>query len=228
MVVKRKIDAKLNQISEKKPSEGRIRTKSKSVRIREIQAAAKKLFFEKGFSHTTMDEIAQRAGISKGTVYLYFQNKEELYISLMMPVLLELGRLLEKLEKDIETSKIKSKKALIKSLYMAHKKIYEYDPEGIRIIQAFQQGNIFSIIPGETLDKLNHRATHNYNISRRGFEKAIKAGIIKARDPIILADIFWAIFIGIIQLEESKYRATNKNHIESTLRISFDVLSEGL
>ena len=44
--------------------------------------AAEKIFFEKGYENATMDEIAEVAEYSKGTLYLYFTNKEELYIAI--------------------------------------------------------------------------------------------------------------------------------------------------
>ena len=48
-------------------------------RPREICAAALDLFAEKGFAAARLDEIARRAGVSKGTLYLYFHNKEDLF-----------------------------------------------------------------------------------------------------------------------------------------------------
>jgi AcrR family transcriptional regulator len=45
----------------------------------EIVQAALDLFVEKGFSSTRMDEIAHRAGVTKGTVYLYFPSKDDLF-----------------------------------------------------------------------------------------------------------------------------------------------------
>ena len=48
-------------------------------RPREICAAALQVFAEKGFAAAKLDEIARRAGVSKGTLYLYFKDKEELF-----------------------------------------------------------------------------------------------------------------------------------------------------
>lgn len=48
-------------------------------RPREIRAAALEVFAEKGFAAAKLDEIAKRAGISKGTLYLYFKDKEDLF-----------------------------------------------------------------------------------------------------------------------------------------------------
>jgi AcrR family transcriptional regulator len=48
-------------------------------RPREICAAALDVFSEKGFAAAKLDEIAARAGVSKGTLYLYFKDKEDLF-----------------------------------------------------------------------------------------------------------------------------------------------------
>ena len=48
-------------------------------RPREICAAALRVFAEKGFAAARLDEIAKRAGVSKGTLYLYFKDKEQLF-----------------------------------------------------------------------------------------------------------------------------------------------------
>lgn len=56
-----------------------LRARRKEARPAEISAAALELFVEKGFSATRLDDVALRAGVSKGTVYLYFENKEALF-----------------------------------------------------------------------------------------------------------------------------------------------------
>lgn len=51
----------------------------KEARPEEILDAALQLFTEKGFSATRMIDVANAAGISKGTLYLYFENKEAMF-----------------------------------------------------------------------------------------------------------------------------------------------------
>ncbi|OHC67217.1 MAG: hypothetical protein A2045_15390 [Rhodocyclales bacterium GWA2_65_20] len=59
----------------KRPSHRR----RKEARPGEIGAAALGMFVEKGFAATRLDDVAARAGVSKGTVYLYFESKEALF-----------------------------------------------------------------------------------------------------------------------------------------------------
>jgi AcrR family transcriptional regulator len=51
----------------------------KDARPQELLAAALDLFVERGFASTRLEDVARRAGVSKGTLYLYFTNKEELF-----------------------------------------------------------------------------------------------------------------------------------------------------
>lgn len=55
------------------------RRRRKEARPGELVAAALEVFAEKGFATTRLDDVAARAGVSKGTVYLYFKNKEALF-----------------------------------------------------------------------------------------------------------------------------------------------------
>jgi AcrR family transcriptional regulator len=51
----------------------------KEARPQELLAAALDLFVERGFASTRLEDVAKRAGVSKGTLYLYFENKDELF-----------------------------------------------------------------------------------------------------------------------------------------------------
>ena len=55
------------------------REKERESRRSAILKAARKLFFDRGFKNVTVDNIAAKAEVSKGSVYLYFKSKEEIY-----------------------------------------------------------------------------------------------------------------------------------------------------
>jgi len=59
-------------------TEATTRRRRKDARPQELLDAALELFVEKGFAATRAEEVAQRAGVSKGTLYLYYPSKEEL------------------------------------------------------------------------------------------------------------------------------------------------------
>ncbi|MFA9440897.1 TetR/AcrR family transcriptional regulator [Uliginosibacterium sp. sgz301328] len=64
------------------------RQRRKEARPGELLAAALDVFVERGFAATRLDEIAARAGVSKGTLYLYFDSKEALFKAVIQEALL--------------------------------------------------------------------------------------------------------------------------------------------
>lgn len=61
------------------PAPGAKRERRKEARPGELLDAALDLFVEKGFAATRVEEVAARAGVSKGTLFLYFPSKDELF-----------------------------------------------------------------------------------------------------------------------------------------------------
>jgi AcrR family transcriptional regulator len=65
----------------------------KDARPQELLAAALDLFVDRGYAATRLDDVAAQAGVSKGTLYLYFTSKEDLFKAMvrenMLPVLSE-------------------------------------------------------------------------------------------------------------------------------------------
>ncbi len=59
------------------------RRRRKAERPQEILEAAFIEFSHNGYATTTLDHIAERAGVTKGTIYVYFENKEHLFISMV-------------------------------------------------------------------------------------------------------------------------------------------------
>jgi len=73
----------------------RRRAREKAERRAAILQAAAGVFLEKGISAASMDEIAERTEVSKGTVYLYFASKEDLFVAVVSETFAFLARLFE-------------------------------------------------------------------------------------------------------------------------------------
>ncbi|WP_404991660.1 TetR/AcrR family transcriptional regulator [Cupriavidus pauculus] len=69
----------MTSVLPKKDTDARRWTRRKAARPQELVAAALELFVERGYAATRLEDVAAAAGVSKGTVYLYFANKEELF-----------------------------------------------------------------------------------------------------------------------------------------------------
>ena len=78
------------------------RQRRKEARPAELIAAALKLFVEKGFVGTRLEDVAAHAGVSKGTLYLYFDSKEALFKAVIqegiVPILKEGAGLIDSFE----------------------------------------------------------------------------------------------------------------------------------
>ncbi|TFG41827.1 MAG: TetR/AcrR family transcriptional regulator [Chromatiales bacterium] len=77
----------------------------KENRPQEITAAAFDAFAEQGFAATRVDDVARRAGVSKGLMYLYFKTKEELFKAVVRSVVV---RRVDQLILEVETTKLSS------------------------------------------------------------------------------------------------------------------------
>ncbi|WP_296227911.1 TetR/AcrR family transcriptional regulator [Ralstonia sp. UBA689] len=77
-------------------------TRRKEARPQELVAAALSLFVARGYAATRLEDVASAAGVSKGTVYLYFANKEELFKAVvqenLLPALAEGEALIDSFE----------------------------------------------------------------------------------------------------------------------------------
>ncbi|WP_137174609.1 TetR/AcrR family transcriptional regulator [Massilia sp. HP4] len=60
----------------------------KEARPQELLASAIELFVERGFASTRLEDVARRAGVSKGTLYLYYANKEDLFKAVVRQTIL--------------------------------------------------------------------------------------------------------------------------------------------
>lgn len=207
---------------------GRPRTKEREKRITEIAAAAKAVFFEKGYFGSTIDGIARRAGISKGTVYLYFKNKDELYASLMLPMVDEFTDLLLNFERSVSMKKYRSGAEIIMKFCDMFTTIYQYDPDGLRVFQVYHLLDLSSIMDESVRDKHRLAAKRNGSIAVKICSDAMDQGLLVRANPIQVVNVLWAAFLGIVQVQGSYFRATQKDYVFETLKFCFQSFSKAL
>ncbi len=78
--------------------------REKLQRKNEIIEAAEKVFFSRGIEKATMDEVAEEAELSKGTLYLYFKSKEDLHMSVALKAISLLGEMTRGIRELKETA----------------------------------------------------------------------------------------------------------------------------
>jgi AcrR family transcriptional regulator len=187
--------------------------------------AAKRVFSEKGFNKSTMEDIASEAELSPGTLYLYFKNKEELYASLSLRILQYLHIRVERVNKETDLSPEQKLEKLIETMY----DVYDFDP--LIII------NMFHLQSSETLKNLSPRLmTQIEELSRKSigaisniFREGVEKGVFIEKHPVALSDIFWSLFSGVILWEASKkIMNEDKDYLKKTLAIAFEIFTQGV
>lgn len=110
----------------------------KDARPQELLAAALDLFVERGYAAARLDDVAARAGVSKGTLYLYFENKEELFKAVVRENLVSA---LAEAEDHIERSAGSSRELLRAFILSWWERIGQTKLSGISKLMMAESGN---------------------------------------------------------------------------------------
>ena len=110
----------------------------KDARPQELLAAALDLFVERGYASTRLDDVAAKAGVSKGTLYLYFTNKEDLFKAVVREHLLPV---LDRAEQTIDQFQGHSSDLLRKILLNWWEQVGKSKLSGITKLMIAESGN---------------------------------------------------------------------------------------
>lgn len=204
------------------------RTKDKEIRTAEIEVAARKVFLSRGFQDATIQEIAEKAGIAKGTVYLYYKSKDDLFAALMLPGLEYLNEKFNALLSEVERGAFESGEELFDALGDMFVAAQQRDPEATMIYEAFQIGTLVTSISKDTLERLNGFARRNFAAFRAIFERGVELGLLRDLDIRMAADAIWGLLLGVAQVEWSKLQHSGKDHFEPTLRYALSIVYGGV
>lgn len=173
------------------------RERERRARREQILEAAKEVFWEKGFLNATTEEIAQRAELAVGTLYLYFQSKEELYVSLLFDSV-EIFR--QELERIHTLSVTPDEKLRIfwNFLYAYYR---EY-PAYYRILTFLHSEGLQEAVSPEVIEEINRRTGHNFSLAAGIVREGMETGIYRAGNPREVVDVLWSLLTGLVQLME--------------------------
>jgi AcrR family transcriptional regulator len=194
-------------------------------RRQQIIAASKRAFAAKGFSKTTIKDIANEAELSPGTLYIYFKNKDELYASLSIRMLKHL---------IVRLQHVKERKGLrprqrIDAVKKALCEVYEIDPPMLINLYHLQSSETLENISTELYDQIVDLTRRSLRTLADIFQEGIRDRRFPKKSPMQLALVVWSMFSGLILWEESK-RALNdrKDFLRPTLDVAFEIFSRGI
>ncbi len=169
------------------------RQKEQALRRQAILDSAREAFFEKGFMAATMESIAHRCDLAKGTIYLYFRSKEELYVSIMAEGL----DLLKSDLNRIGDLPLPSDRLLGESLQIYYA-FYESHRKYFRIMFLSSQPDVRERVPDDLLQKCMDSARQCMQVLSSVIEKGVQEGVFRPVSPWAFANILWSTVNGII------------------------------
>ena len=199
--------------------------REKERRRQQIMVAAKRVFSDKGFNRSTMEDIAQEAELSPGTLYLYFKNKEELYASLSLRILQYLLIRVEHVNEEKDSSPEEKLKALMDAMY----DVYEFDPLIIITLFHLQSSETLRNLSPQLIEEIKELSSKSLSTIAQVFRDGVEQGAFIDRHPVALADTFWSLFSGVVLwLTSKKIIDESKDYLKQTLDIAFDIFYRGI
>jgi len=183
-------------------------------RTEEILSAAFRVFSSKGYHNATVDDIAQEAGISKGTCYQYFTGKEDIFIATM-------ERTLETLLAEAQAAAGETRDALTRLGIEGLTFISKYSD-----LQFMFMGMISEALGGN--ERLKKKAAEVFGkvaeFLSRDIERGIAEGVFRPLDPNTVA---YAL-LGIAEVVGNRYVVEENFDVLSFFVNLMDFLQHGL
>ncbi len=201
--------------------------REKERRREEILDAAQRVFVEKGLTTATVDDIAMAAELSKGTLYLYFESKEDIYVALMMRGL----RLLYSVFNEIisrEASVVK----ILRLMEGAYTEFFNTQRNYFRMLDSAYRPNVHKEVSEEMRRTYTTESQKNWeqiiDLFNRGVrEKKIRNDI----NPVDMAIIIWSNSTSLmtrIDREGEIWQKERNIDLTKTLEASFHLLMDAI
>jgi len=205
--------------------ENKKRKKGKENRKNTILKAARRLFFDRGFKAVTVDNIAAKSEISKGSIYLCFESKDEIYAQILIS---DNMALYERLKNFSATE------ASAAQLLLEFARIYvDYflnDNELFRILMTFMMHTGQMNLTEQQNKELIQSTNKNIDVVSEIIHKGIDSGEFSPIDDIRqMQNAIWGMLNGVISLylfTGNPIKRTERIH--STVRDSLKIFINGL
>lgn len=187
----------------------------KNQKQSEILKSAKALFREKGFHNTKMDEIAQGAGVGKGTLYEYFKSKQEIFDETCIESVKSIREHIEEISKMDSSFKDKIMQLFKEGQHSLHE---EYEKNPIDYIMSYK-----NIISEKVLKAMFEHITDMNKIIVEIIEQGKEEGVVKKDIP---SDIIACSIVGTMG-EYFNLKRYEKDYELSEEDIIFNLLFSG-
>ncbi|MBY0401043.1 TetR/AcrR family transcriptional regulator [Myxococcota bacterium] len=177
------------------------RDEKKAESRRRILESAREVFFRDGFMKANLDEVAEKAGVAKGTLYRYFESKADLYVAV-------LTRNQEIFHDLIKAASTRGDNAVdrmrsIARFYFAH---WLEHPDYFQIFWAVDNESVIGELPRSVIDQVSSFWELNLNVTHHVLEQGVASGELVACDTWEIANMLWEIANSLIESDNTKAR----------------------
>ncbi len=199
--------------------------KGKENRRNIILKAARKLFFERGFKAVTVDSIAAKSDVSKGSIYLCFESKEEIYTQILI------GDNTSLYERIKNFSSIEAPASqLLQEFCRIYVDFFLSDKELFRILMTFMMQTGQMHLTEKQSTELIRSTNQNIKPISEIIQKGIDSGEFSPiNDVRQMQNAIWGMLNGIISLYLFTGNPMKRmERIHSTIRDSLNIFIAGL
>jgi AcrR family transcriptional regulator len=202
------------------------RAREKAQRRQEILDAARQEFFERGFHRPTVDDVAACAEVSKGTIYLYFESKEEILAHLLLE---GLALLLNEMEASNGPESSATAEEALQILAHAYLHFCQSYPNYFRLIMAFDRGRFEESISTKLYQQVLNQSLQGLELLAQTIEAGKASGVFHVDDPWQAAGSVWAAINGVLVLMAHPLRQRMlKSDLETMYQATLDLVLRGL
>ena len=202
------------------------REREKEERRQSILRAAREVFFEHGFHHATVDSVAERAEVSKGTVYLYFESKETILAHLLLEGLDELVKELQRAYAAHEGILADER---LRRLGWAYLEFFRREPLYFHYLMAMDRGQFREAVTPQVYQEMLEASMEGLDWAVRAVEQGIDDGVFDCCDARQAAATLWATLNGALRLMEHPLRREMLGvEREALYQAALDIVIKGL
>jgi len=177
------------------------RDQKKAESRRRILEAARDVFFRDGFMSANLDEMAEKAGVAKGTLYRYFESKADLYVAVLTnnyeifhQQMTQAGQ-----QGDSGLARVRS----IAQFYFDH---WMNHPDYFQIFWAIDNESVIGDLPKDVIEKIAEFWERNLNVMHDALLFGVERGEFVECDTWEIATMLWSVADSLIESDNTRAR----------------------
>jgi len=200
------------------------RAEKRALQRQRILESARVVFFRDGFMAANLDEVAERAGVAKGTLYRYFENKAELYVA----VLAENGDAFERKMRDSIEEGIAPAEQVrrLSRFYFQH---WTAHREYFQIFWALANEQVIGELPPAVVTEVSGLWEKCLRLLADVLDRGVRERVFAPHDSWEVAHILWTLANGLIASENAQAaRNLRRRRLETVFEDAVELALRGL